>query len=187
MKKFIEDYLKRGFGSMNKNDFEVAIFNEILKDDEYRSLSDFALSRKLKITEAKIDKLRYEASIKYGDQLDYAVEFLKVLNDAKTDDGKVVKLLIPNKSVRQYVKSIMIEKRMIIDTSFNSQIIVTNREDIYKVADLLFGEEKKDELVLKYKQESKDKDNTITFKDVVLKFVEGFGNGCGTAIIQSFL
>ena len=50
---------------MNKNDFEVAIFDEIMKDDEYKDLSDFKLSVKLRVPESKIKRLRYEANLKY--------------------------------------------------------------------------------------------------------------------------
>ena len=32
MKDFIDDYLKRGFGSMNKNDFEVFIMHKLLEN-----------------------------------------------------------------------------------------------------------------------------------------------------------
>lgn len=31
MNELIKKYIERGFGSMNKNDFEVAVFNELLQ------------------------------------------------------------------------------------------------------------------------------------------------------------
>lgn len=52
----IQLYLKRGFGSMNKNDFEVWIFNEWrkLQDKKDKNLSDYAISKELKISETKV-------------------------------------------------------------------------------------------------------------------------------------
>ena len=47
---FLSMYLQRGWGSMNKNDFEVYIFYCLLQDDEYRNLNDYELSVKLKGT-----------------------------------------------------------------------------------------------------------------------------------------
>ena len=44
----LQEYLRKGFGSMNKNDFEVFIFNELIKE-KYADKSDNAISRELKI------------------------------------------------------------------------------------------------------------------------------------------
>ena len=80
IKDFIKEvYLERGFGTMNKNDFEVFIFNEIVKDpqgilefskkdkdDKPLKPSNYDLSILLKIPESKVKRLAYEADLKYG-------------------------------------------------------------------------------------------------------------------------
>ena len=63
---FIQKYLQRGFGSMNKNDFEVFIFNEIITDTNYAGMNDYGLSVTLAIPQSKVKRLRYEANLKYG-------------------------------------------------------------------------------------------------------------------------
>ena len=65
MEKILENYLKRGFGTMTKNDFEVAIFHYLLQDSQYADLSNYEMSRKLRIPESKVVRLRYEESLKY--------------------------------------------------------------------------------------------------------------------------
>jgi len=62
----IYDYVNRGFGSMNKNDFEVWIFNEFLKQNE--GMLDSEISRKLKISETKVKRLEKEAYLIYGNE-----------------------------------------------------------------------------------------------------------------------
>ena len=44
MQELIEKYLEHGFGSMNKNDFEVFIFNEIINSQEHKDKSNYELS-----------------------------------------------------------------------------------------------------------------------------------------------
>lgn len=46
--EIVRKYLKRGFGSFNKNDFEVYML-EWLVNNEFIIMSDFEISRKLRI------------------------------------------------------------------------------------------------------------------------------------------
>lgn len=67
MKKIIESYLERGFGSMNKNDFEVFIFSWLIQNhSDYVNTTDNEISWQLKIPESKVKRLRYEAELKFG-------------------------------------------------------------------------------------------------------------------------
>ena len=72
LKSAIEAYLQRGFGSMNKNDFEVWIFNELLKT-KLAGLSNYAISVELKLPEQKVKRLKYEATLRYGNTSDEQV------------------------------------------------------------------------------------------------------------------
>ena len=68
IKDVMESYLSRGFGSMNKNDFEVFIFHWLINNKtECKGKSDFVISQCLKIPESKVARLRYEAGLKYTD------------------------------------------------------------------------------------------------------------------------
>ena len=51
---------------MNKNDFEVYIFNQIITDPNYAGKNDYELSTELAIPQAKVKRLRYESNLKYG-------------------------------------------------------------------------------------------------------------------------
>ena len=67
MNDWLKKYLERGFGSMNKNDFEVFIFSELLKS-KLKSMSNFDISVCLKIPESKVKRLKYEASLRYPEK-----------------------------------------------------------------------------------------------------------------------
>ena len=104
LKNAIEKYLKRGFGSMNKNDFEVFIFNELLKD-KYNNVSDNKISRELKIPTTKVKRLRYEADLMYPKEEDYYKnEFYSVLigNSYKTLKPNKIHFCVKNKTLRLY-------------------------------------------------------------------------------------
>ena len=106
----IDDYINRGFGSMNKNDFEIFIFNEYLKEPGNSKLGDYDLSLRLRIPKAKVRRLRYEASLKYpvsedmlrnllDDSLQYACN---VRNSVRC-----IEINVENESVRQYVNALL--------------------------------------------------------------------------------
>ena len=69
MNELIKKYIDQGFGSMNKNDFEVAIFNEWMKA-EGQDKSNYEISLALRIPETKVKRLKYEAELKYCDNKD---------------------------------------------------------------------------------------------------------------------
>ena len=185
MNTLIDSYLKKGFGSMTKNDFEVAIFNELLKDDEYKDLSDYKLSVKLRVPETKIKRLRYEVNLKYSKDENYTQKFLDLLSKSKVyNEGKTIKIIVEDKSIRQYIKDKMYENNMIIDTSFNSDLIITNIDDLKDIVKLLLGEEKSENVVARYNKEvTKDKVKQ-TFKEVLLEILNGCVSGVSANILK---
>ena len=167
MNPLIESYLKeRGFGSMTKNDFEVAIFNELMKDDEYKNLSDFKLSVKLRIPEAKIKRLRYEANLKYQvDDCYYLRKFLDILSKSNVNnEGETIELIVTDKGLRNYIKNEMYERNKVVGFSLNSDVVLTNIKDLKIIVEELYGPEKRSEIAKQYNKE--------VFKDYVLDIVK---------------
>ena len=135
MEKILENYLKRGFGTMTKNDFEVAIFHYLLQDNQYADLSNYEMSRKLRIPESKVVRLRYEESLKYqGTDTDEDVKYLRKLSEClqkvRLYKGKdTITLSIEDKATRLFLKSLLKQDNRIIDGSFNSELVVLQCED----------------------------------------------------------
>lgn len=140
LQDFIDWYCnENGFGSMNKNDFEVFIFNEWLKT--HSNLSDYAISRQLRIPESKVKRLKYEAAIVFSadqDKNQLEDEFITDLQNAKykNEDGKL-RFLVHNKLVRQYINDILEKDGRFLDSSLTSSTVSMSVEDFSYVMDQL--------------------------------------------------
>ena len=66
--EFIDRYFQRGFGSMNKNDFEVLIFDLLRRFGDLKGKSAHSVSLTLQIPESKVKNLAYEADLKYANR-----------------------------------------------------------------------------------------------------------------------
>lgn len=140
LQDFIDWYCnENGFGSMNKNDFEVFIFNEWFK--KHSSLSDYAISRQLRIPESKVKRLKYEAAIVFSadqDKNQLEDEFITDLQNAKykNEDGKL-RFLVHNKLVRQFINDILEKDGRFLDSSLTSSTVSMSVEDFSYVMDQL--------------------------------------------------
>ncbi len=129
--KTLEDFVKWycdevGFGSMNKNDFEVFIFNEY-RNNKKKTNREMSLA--LQIPEAKVKRLSYEADLKYGYTDDkYKMDFAGIIKKAQYLDKKV-KLVIENIGLRKFIEAQLKEDGKFLDSSFNSEIVVLEYSD----------------------------------------------------------
>lgn len=142
---YVEDYLQRGFGSMNKNDFEVFIFNWLTSHDpQIQGESDYAISCKLKIPESKVKRLRYEAELKYGDTDEARLwkQLREALQSAqyRSSGNGALRLSIPNKQLRLFLKDQLQRSQRFFDSSFAENIVVLAVEDFLFLANKLFSE-----------------------------------------------
>lgn len=180
----LQEYLRKGFGSMNKNDFEVFIFNELLKE-KYADKSDNAISRELKIPESKVKRLRYEAELVYGNSDYYKDAFYSILNKRvykSLEELNKIQFSIKNKALRLYLDDMLEAHGSFADSSFNSDIVTITIPDLLL---LLADFEGKDDLIEKIKQslnessksfpqDLKDKCKGLVkgvFKDIVNNYV----------------
>lgn len=135
MRNSIESYLERGFGSMNKNDFEVYIFSWLIQNhSDYKDASDNEISRKLKIPESKIKRLRYKAELRYGNNDTDVLwqklrNYLSIVNYRKAEDN-VLRFSIPDKQVRLFLKDQLQAGNRFCDSSFSENIVVISVDDL---------------------------------------------------------
>ena len=131
MNELIDKYLKKGFGSMNKNDFEVAIFNELLNAG-WTTKSNRTISLELRIPETKVKRLRYEAELKYGQNTEeiFKKSLEEVLAKAQFKaDGKKLVFIVENQMLRGYLDGKLKD---------NSEIVSVNAKDFIGVLNDLF-------------------------------------------------
>lgn len=172
LQNFIDWYCnENGFGSMNKNDFEVFIFNEWFK--KHSNLSDYAISRQLRIPESKVKRLKYEAAIVFStaqDKNQLEDEFITDLQKAKykNEDGKL-RFLVHNKLVRQYINDILENDGRFLDSSLTSSTVSMSVEDFSYVMDQLRPEtiDKKKVMEAAKKMYNKEEGFDKTFPEIL--------------------
>lgn len=182
---FIQTYLDRGFGSMTKNDFEVMIFAELIQTSLH-GMSDYQISRDLRIHESKVKRLRYEASLKYNilSEEDYRLMFKEIAQNAIIKDEKII-LSIEDISLRKFINFKLKKNGKFSDTSFNSEIVVIRSKDFAELLKELYYTQRE----LKQINDKIDKINEslskkITFKDVISVFINASVAHLGERLID---
>lgn len=180
--QFLNMYLQRGWGSMNKNDFEVYIFYCILQTDEYRCLNDYELSLKLRVPQTKIKRLRYEAGLQYS-QPEFSVynaQFLELLKEAKPQmkDNKYVEFIMENKGLYLYIDNLLKKDGRFGDRSFNSEMMVISMDNlVYLLETTILSEQEKEALLSTFKRTMKDTNLHTALLEIVKAFACGLGKG----------
>ncbi len=181
----INDYLSRGFGSMNKNDFEVWIFNYLLQD-RLKDMSNYDISIELRIPEQKVKRLKYEAGLKYGSPQDtttYAKEFLELLSKVHLKkDGSCVQFVVEDLQLRKYLDSLLKKDGRFSNTSFNTEIVSIDADDLEFLMKKIFPNEDWDGLYKKAKN-LLDPDK-VTFRGLLKKFAESVAGQAGKRTVD---
>lgn len=186
LEKSIKIYLKRGWGSMNKNDFEVFIFSRLLLIDKYKGKSNYELSIMLHIPESKIKRLRYESALKHADiNTDYAKKVYDLLEHAqlRANDRRIV-FQTEDIMVKSYISSILKSNGRMLDSSFNPELIVLHLDDFQYLAEAVYPQGEADRVLAKGKELSKSK-NKITWNTIMGWVVQGAIKGTTSAIITN--
>lgn len=184
---FLTTYLKKGFGSMTKNDLEVWVFNELLKDPEKTNYSDYDFSIELRIPQTKVKRLRYEAGLVYNTKNaeEYNKEFLLLLRKAKvkSTNAELIQFAMEDKGLYLYIDSILKKGGRFSDRSHNNEIMQISRNDlVYLLENCLIPQEEQEEILRKCEEKTSQK---IKFSDFAIKmidkFIEGFATAAGTS------
>lgn len=177
----IEKYIDKGFGSMNKNDFEVYIFNEIIKNNEYSGMNDNDLSIELRIPKSKVKRLRYEAGLKYPISIGKLEDELKNCIENRVrivpNTAKCFEVTIDNELVRQYADSMLKKENLFCDWSFNSEILRLSSKDFEFLLNKFCGEKKvndfKDRIITYFSsnEENLNLSKKLNFSDLILRIL----------------
>lgn len=130
--KNINIYISNSFGSKNKNDFEVLIFNALLLDGNFRKKSNFAKAKELGISEAKVKRLNYEADLKFKrKEEDLYNELISALKSVTVKGNtNLLQFVIADKYLRGYLDDKLKTNNRFSDSSFNSEIVTIDFKDL---------------------------------------------------------
>lgn len=185
---FLEECLPR-FGSMNKNDYEVALFTLLLRNG-YSQMSDFDISRELKITETKVKRLRYESNLVYPNNEDLNEQLKNLLNNAKyrMAGSNKIQFLVKDKMLRSYASKILEEQGGFIDSSFNSDIVSVNPEDMILLLSVVYSQNSKATndtlMIIKSELQKSKKPLDKTLKDNAMNVLKGLAKVVAPACVN---
>ena len=187
-KDFIERYSKRGFGSMNKNDFEVLIFDLLRRYGNLKDKTNYQASILLQIPESKIKRLAYEADLKYDNinQQDITNDFFNIIANSKLRaDLNKIQFVIENKFLRTSISAKLKELGHFSDSSFNSEIISIHIDSFIDLLESYYPKKSIEQIVNDCKELVKaDKGEKITFKLIMKKFIEGIATEAGKQTVN---
>ena len=155
---FEKYYLNRGFGTMNKNDFEVLFFYLMQTYGDLGDKSHFALAKELEISEARVKRLAYEADLKYKKESDNELRgrFLSLLGKAKLQKDKTgIRFVVEDKYLRSSIYEDLKSDGYFLDYSFNSEIVTIQKDALIKLLDKYYSDDQKEEINKKYKRVKK--------------------------------
>ena len=107
----IDDFILRlvnNFGKINKNDLEIELMHLLLIND-CSSISDYRMSKMLRVPETKIKRLRYETSLVYQDNEEELKEKIIVIltnTRIKIHDTKL-QIAVNDKYLRNYISDLL--------------------------------------------------------------------------------
>lgn len=183
MDEALDKYLAKGFGSMNKVDFEVWIFDQLLKS-RLKGKDNYAISIYLKMPESRVKRLRYEASLKYAtfSEVELYDALNKLLSKAKfKKGGQCVQFVVEDVSVRKYLDSLLKNDGRFSDSSFNTEIVTIDYDDLeYILSSSAEGKEKIESILSKAREKLNTTD--VSFKSLMSTFADSMAKGAGNKL-----
>ena len=175
--EFMDIYLAKGFGVMNKTDIETLMYH-IFRKYELLSGKCFDDSFTLQISEAKARKLIYESQIKYSgfnkDNLDlYLRKSVGNLlaNAHFSKNGKEIRFAIEDKYLRIALNAKLRSNHYFADTSFNKDIVSLDENAFSEMILLIAPNFQKEEILkeltaIEIEESTKRKEIKDFMKDV---------------------
>lgn len=165
---FLDEYMKRGFGSMNKTDLETLIFYALRKAEKGPELrSNYEWSLQLRVPEAKVKKWNYEADLRYMDvdpqRLKKEFFYLLANSDKFVMDERRVQFAVENRCLREMLAADLKKLGYFADGSFNSEVMSLSLAGFSALVVYYFPEKQKEELDKLAKQYSSKENNKKSF------------------------
>ena len=169
-------YLEKGFGVMNKTEFETLLY-DVLRKHGLLTGKCFDDSFKLRIPEAKARKLIYESQVKYSNlnKDDFDSYLRKSVGECLAHaylvkNNKEIRFAIEDKYLRIALNAKLRERHYFADTSFNKDIISLDEEAFKEMLSILVPNFQRDQVLANLNAvQVLENDN---MKDFVLSFIK---------------
>ena len=186
--ELMERYSSRGFGSMNKNDFEVMIFDLLKKYGDLKNKSNHQISLNLQIPETKVKRLDYESELKYNQkEKDVRSEFFDIISKAKIrGNSEKIEFIVESKYIRTSIAAKLKELGHYADASFNSEIIRVHYDSFIALLDSYYDPKSKGKIIDECKKtmDIAPSESDISFKLILKKFLYGMADEMGNKTVD---
>lgn len=192
--QFLANYLKFGLGSMPKSDIDALVMSLIDRfgydgSGPTAALGNQAVSEKLRTPVAKIKKLRYEAALKFGGEVEDQARgrLLAALANASIEpQNDKICLVIEDALAKNWLQGKLKLKQQIFDHPFNTEIVRVSSAGMFVVLESLFGAKDLDAFKSGYERAKAIEDREQRrkmFKGIALKFAEGAAKVAGAGVV----
>ena len=169
-------YLEKGFGVMNKTEFETLLY-DVLRKHGLLTGKCFDDSFKLRIPEAKARKLIYESQVKYSNlnKDDFDSYLRKSVGECLAHaylvkNNKEIRFAIEDKYLRIALNAKLRERHYFADTSFNKDIISLDEEAFKEMLSILVTNFQRDQVLANLNAVQVPENDNM--KDFVLSFIK---------------
>ena len=185
--RFLQEFLKDGFGAASKRFSELLIFHLLEDLGSLGSEDNNFVSHKLQITETRVKSYRYESKLRFVPTEEKYIErrILWALARSYFDaDSKRVKFIVEDPYILKALSAQSKRLGGVPDGSFSSEIVVLHSKQLIALINHLYG----DGIADSY-QKDFDKliaeDSKIKFSEVRKKVVLGAAGALGGTIVGS--
>ena len=181
---FIDLYLRDGLGVMTKKETEILVMSLLESQGGLDMKSNHELSLLLRQPESTITNLRYQARLRYPDTEEAFAErrLLWVLVKAEMEpNGKKIRLVIEDKFVRQFLHAKVKSEGVIVDTSFNREIVEVNGEKLADILGKIYGDEHGKRWKADFKKLANSQ-HKVSLEELKKEFLKGLAKEAGGGV-----
>lgn len=176
LESFLEEYLLRGLGSLQKRDVEILFVHLLLKDKTFgQGLELYKMSHALGISESKVRRLVLDSQLRYQSYTEEMAkeDFLDLMFEGTffVDRFKRINFIIRKPMLRQFFEEWISRFSGLVDTSFNKNLVKVSLDDLSEVILGLTHDESGLEIIKKNLDEPK---KGLTPKKYVALFLKKF-------------
>ncbi len=161
-------YYGKNFGCFSKADMDLLMFHYYVNKQidiatnssgeiDFAKCSDYAISRKLGITQQRVKNLKIKDQLVYPDEKykDWQTMFSKLIKNARIDDNKII-ISIPDPNLYLEIENYIEESGKYIEKQFNHKLMIMRIEAFIELCLISESEETKKQIVKKLKKQFKE-------------------------------
>lgn len=138
LEEFMDEYLLRGLGGMQKRDVEILFIHLLLQDRMFGEEVDYyKMSHALGISETKVKRLVYDSQLRYQSYTEEMAkeDFVSLLQTGSffVDKSKRINFMIREPMLRQYFEEWISRFSGLVDSSFNANCVKVSFDDLSEV------------------------------------------------------